>query len=94
MQVCDVVVNKPFKTALKEAFRDWVFDEWRAWRADNPADDAVFAPRLTVGGMKPHMVAFVQAAMDAISTPEMASAISEGFRTASLVMTSFFKGRS
>ena len=36
-----------------------------------------------MSAMKPHMLAFVISAMDAISTPQMASAISEGFRTAS-----------
>ena len=34
MQVYDVVVNKPFKTALKAAFRDWVFAEWATARGE------------------------------------------------------------
>jgi DDE superfamily endonuclease len=59
IQECDVVVNKPFKNAVRSAFRDHLDTLFRAHlAAGNPPIE--FVPKLTMGALKPFLTAFVE----------------------------------
>ena len=47
MQVCDVVVNKPFKNATRGAFRDYIHGEFVAFTAQSKESAVLFSPKLS-----------------------------------------------
>jgi flavodoxin len=75
LQECDRVGNKPFKAALKKAYRDWLFGEWTTWQEKGPEDTEVFTPKLTMGSMKPLMLGFVDSGIRALQTADMKEVI-------------------
>ena len=78
MQECDVVVNKPFKNALRKGFRDHMDDLFRIHREKGlPLTE--FSPKLTMGALKPFLKSFVQKGIQALKTPEMKTCIQNLF---------------
>ena len=78
IQECDVVVNKPFKNAVRSAFRDHLNALFQAHLAKGlPSTE--FSPKLTMGALKPHLTGFVQKGILALTTPEMRECIKNSF---------------
>ena len=78
MQECDTVVNKPFKNGVRNGYRDHMEELFQAHlRGGQPA--VLFAPKLTMGALKPFLTGFVQRGIEAIKTPEMRAAIRNAF---------------
>ena len=74
MQECDVVVNKPFKNAVRKAFRDHLDNLFQVHRAKNlPLN--TFSPKFTMGALKPFLTGFVAQGIQALKTPEMRDCI-------------------
>lgn len=80
IQECDVVVNKPFKNAVRSAFRDHLDALFQTHlRAGRPPTD--FAPKLTMGTLKPYLTSFVEKGILALKTPEMKASIRKSFES-------------
>ena len=78
IQECDVVVNKPFKNAVRGAFRDHLDTLFQTHlAAGRPPTD--FAPKLTVGTLKPYLTGLVEKGILALKTPEMKACIRKSF---------------
>lgn len=78
MQECDVVINKPFKNAVRKGFRDHMDDLFRIHRVKGlPTTE--FSPKLTMGALKPFLTSFVQNGIQALKTPEMKTCIQNAF---------------
>lgn len=78
MQECDVVVNKPFKNAVRKAFRDHLDNLFQVHRAKNlPLN--TFSPKFTMGALKPFLTGFVAQGIQALKTPEMRDCIRNAF---------------
>ena len=70
IQECDVVVNKPFKNAVRAAFRDHLDGLFRVHKQKGlPLTE--FPPKLIMGTLKPFLTGFVQKGILAIKIPEM-----------------------
>lgn len=80
IQECDTVVNKPFKTAVRSAFRDYLHAEFDAWLKENGNEPGGWVPVLSIGVLKPKLTAFVQQGVAAISTPEFRTTIVAAFK--------------
>ena len=80
IQECDsdVVVNKPFKTAVRSAFRDHL-DKLFQVHKDKGLPLIEFSPKLTMGALKPFLTGFVQQGIQALKTPEMKLCIKTSF---------------
>jgi hypothetical protein len=79
--MCDTVVNKVFKAAMKASFRDYLherFDEYMEQLPTTP-DPALWHPLLTMGALKPHICGFVGYAIHALRTDEMKATIQRAF---------------
>ena len=76
MQECDTVVNKPFKSGLKAAFRDFIHHDFNCYKGDKKE----WAIKLTMGKLKPHIVSFVETGMHAIRSEEFSSVIRHAFK--------------
>ena len=76
MQECDVVINKPYKDGVRQAFRDYLDDNFQK-HCDGGLEPALWEPKITVGNFKPFITGFVNKGMENISTPspEMKEAI-------------------
>ena len=81
LQECDVVINSPFKRALKRAFRDFLHSEFETFLRENPdeADPATWNLKLTTKVLKENIIDFVNAAMEALKTPDMQATITRCF---------------
>lgn len=78
IQECDVVVNKPFKNAVRSAFRDHLDALFQTHlAAGHPPTD--FAPKLTMGALKPYLTGFDEKGILALKTPEMKACIRKSF---------------
>ena len=78
MQEYDVVVNKPFKNAVRKAFRDHLDHLFQVHREKNlPLN--TFSPKLTMGALKPFLTGFVAQYIQALRTPEMRDCIRNAF---------------
>lgn len=78
IQECDTVVNKPFKNGVRNGYRDHMEELFQAHlRGGQPA--VLFAPKLTMGALKPFLTGFVQRGIEAIKTPDMRAAIKNAF---------------
>ena len=78
MQECDTVVNKPFKNGVRNGYRDHMDSLFQKHLSDG-LDAAHFAPKLTMGAMKPFLTSFVQRGIEALKTPEMKQSIANAF---------------
>jgi hypothetical protein len=78
IQECDVVVNIPFKTAVRSAFRDHL-DKLFEVHKDKGLPLIEFSPKLTMGALKPFLTGFVQQGIQALKTPEMKLCIKTSF---------------
>lgn len=78
MQECDVVVNKPFKNAVRAAFRDHLDTLFRIHLAEGKPP-IEFSPKLTMGALKPFLTGFVEKGVLALKTPEMRTCIQNSF---------------
>lgn len=78
MQECDVVVNKPFKNALRKGYRDHIDNLFRIHR-ESGAPATEFSPKLTMGALRPYLTSFVQRGIEALKTPEMKTCIQNSF---------------
>ena len=83
LQMCDLVLNKPYKSALSAAFVKYVAGKF----ADHTASAATapFALSMAISVMKPLLPDFVNAGLSALSTPEMRQTIGTCFLTEGLV---------
>ena len=80
IQECDTVINKPFKNAMKKAFRDYLNEDFQQFRTSNPTKSvSEWAPKLKMSNLKPKMVSFVEAGLKALQTPEMIQTIIKAF---------------
>jgi hypothetical protein len=78
MQPLDLVVNKPFKTAIRASFGDhlhYLFDEHVA----AGKDPVLFHPSLKMSDLKPRISTLVEAGMNAIRANHLRSAICHAF---------------
>lgn len=82
MQVCDTVLNRPFKNALKEAFKLYLYKLHDAHVAayPDPENCPPFTPNLNPGWLKDEMTQFVLHAMNALKTAEMKEVIVLAFK--------------
>ena len=79
LQECDVVLNGPFKAALKREFRDYLHERLAAHLAAGEAPNT-FNPKLTYGQLKPQMPAWIQKAVATLKTDEMKATIAKSFK--------------
>ena len=80
MLECDTVINKPFKTAMKAAFRDYLTESFVQFRQDNPEKcPSEWSPKLKMRDLKPKMVSFVESGLQAIQAPEIVNTIKKAF---------------
>lgn len=77
-QECDVVVNKPFKDALKASFQSHLHTVFDNHIAEGRAP-ALFKPKLTIGALKPQIAHFVLDGKRALETPIMQVTIMAAF---------------
>ena len=78
MQECDTVVNKPFKNGVRNGYRDHMDSLFQKHLSDG-LDAAHFAPKLTMGALKPFLTSFVQRGIEALKTPKMKQSIANAF---------------
>ena len=85
-QVCDVVVNKPYKNGVSAAFIDYVSEKFGEWhsRADRAADE-VFILDMNSSALKPQIPSYVLRGVERITTANMANAIKKCFQEEGLV---------
>ena len=77
LQECDVVINKPFKNALRKGYRDHIDNLFRIHR-ESGAPATEFSPKLTMGALRPFLTGFVQRGIEALKTPEMKACMWSG----------------
>ena len=82
-QVCDVVINKPYKNGVVKAFIDYVTGKF--CERPNPQPKDVFQLNLAGSVMKPLIPEYVVRGMAAVGTIAMKVAIKECFYQASFV---------
>lgn len=82
LQECDTVVNMPFKTGVRGAFRDHLHAKFDDWLQDNPDNPAGWVPNLSISALKPMLVDFVRKGVTVISTPEFRETIKSAFKKA------------
>lgn len=80
LQECDVVINKPFKNALRKGYRDHIDNLFNIHR-ESGAPATEFSPKLTMGALRPFLTGFVQRGIEALKTPEMKACIQKSFAT-------------
>ena len=78
IQECDVVINKPYKDGVRQAFRDHIDDNFQK-HCDNGLEAALWEPKITMGNLKPFITSFVNHGMEKLKTPEMVEAIKTCF---------------
>lgn len=78
MQECDTVVNKPFKNGVRNEYRDHMDQLFQA-HLRNGQGATAFAPKLTMGALKPFLTSFVQRGIEALKTPQMRETIKTAF---------------
>ena len=76
-QECDTVINKPFKSGMKAAFRDFLHNDFNNYKGD-PTNWSI---KLTMGNLKDHIVDFVETGMNTIRAPEYATVIRNAFQS-------------
>ena len=87
-QVCDLVLNKPYKNGVTEAFVDYVssqFNEWLQENENNTGEDKVFKVNLAGSVTKPLIPQFVLRGVEKLKTPDMSEAIKNSFQNDSLL---------
>jgi hypothetical protein len=85
-QVCDVVVNKPYKNGVIKAFVDYVSEKFLEFtNRANPEAADVFQLSMAGSVMKPLIPAYVARGMAAIDTPLMKEVIKDSFYRDSMV---------
>jgi DDE superfamily endonuclease len=77
LQECDTVVNKPFKSGLKVAFRDFLHKDLDSFRGDK----SQWTIKLTMGMLKPFIVQMVEGGMSVIRTDAFSKTIRHAFAT-------------
>ena len=78
IQECDVVVNKPFKNAVRQGYSEHISNLFRIHK-ESGALSTDFSPKLTMGALKPFLTGFVQRGILALKTPEMKACIQKSF---------------
>ena len=71
-------MNKPFKNGERNGYRDHI-EELFQEHLRNGKDPTLFAPKLTMGALKPFLTGFVQSGIEALKTPEMRETIKNAF---------------
>ncbi len=85
-QVCDVVVNKPYKNGVVQSFVDYVTEKFCVFnQRANPEPVDVFQLNMAGSVMKPLIPGYVERGMAAVGKPSMKEAIKQCFYTASFV---------
>ena len=72
------MVNKPFKNAVRNAYRDHLDRLFQAHRAAGKPPTE-FIPKLTMGALNPFLTGFVAEGILALKTPEMRECIQNCF---------------
>ena len=81
IQECDTVLNKTFKSGVKNAFRDYLHGLFDAYRVDHPAAEvAIWSPSLAMSVLKPQMVGFVEMGIAMISIVVFQETIRTAFK--------------
>ena len=86
-QVCDLVMNKPYKNGVTEAFVDFVSSQFNEWSQDdsNHGEDNVFKINLTGSVTKPLIPHYVLRGVEKLKTPEMIDTIKNCFQNEGLL---------
>jgi len=83
-QVCDVVVNKPYKNGVTSAFVDHCSAQYDNWKSlNNPS--SVFSINLAMSAMKPLMQTFVDKGLATLTAQRMQECIKACFLKEGLV---------
>jgi hypothetical protein len=80
IKVLDVCCNKPFKVAIKKAFRDYVHLKFTEFVDANAGRPEQFVVPLNALAIKPQLPAFVAKGIAALKTPQMKATIVECFK--------------
>lgn len=85
-QVCDVVVNKPYKNGVTAAFVDYVSNEYIVWNncIDRTSDD-LFILSMKSSVMKPLIPSFVTLGIKCLKTEKMKTCIQNCYNKEGLV---------
>ena len=86
-QVCDLVVNKPYKNGVTDAFIDYLSDQFKEWYANRNINTTaeMFHVNLAASVMKPLLPNFVKRGIAALKTPAMRNVITNSFLKDGLV---------
>ena len=84
-QICDVILNKPFKNGVKDEFVEYVSIEFANWYRQRENDQDVFKLNMALSAMKPLMPTFVVRGIARLETPEMKEAIRKCYQEEGLL---------
>ena len=84
-QICDVILNKPFKNGVKDEFVEYVSMEFANWYNQRENDQDVFKINMALSAMKPLMPTFVARGIARLETPEMKEAIRKCYQEEGLL---------
>jgi hypothetical protein len=79
MQVLDVCCNKPFKAAVKKAFRDFAHLEFKRWTDAGNVPESFLLP-VKISQLKPQLPSFVGKGVEALSTLAAKESIQKCFQ--------------
>lgn len=88
IQECDVVVNKPFKAAIRKAFKVYLHEKFEEYIAVESNDPNLWAPNLNIGVIKPLIPIWVLEGIKAIQCTKMKDAIRKAFAEEGCIGTS------
>ena len=83
-QVCDLVMNKPFKNGVSNAFISYVSAEYEAF-CHNPPPDDIFRLNMALSKLKPLLPNFVGEGLKALKTEAMKATIAKSFIDGGLI---------
>lgn len=84
-QVCDLVVNKPYKNGVTIGFIAYTSKLFEQWNRTKANDDTCFRMNLALSVMKPEIPSFVELGINALKTVEMKTVIANCFNEAGRV---------
>ena len=79
MHECSLVINAPFKKAVREAFCDYLHREFHQFATAHPERSDEWVPNLNAGHLKSFMTGWIVHGVNALKTPAMKDAIKKAF---------------
>jgi hypothetical protein len=79
LQECDTCINKPFKVAVKDAFRNYLHNHFEEFKLANPNQAAQWKPDFKMSTLKPLITGWVLSGITRLKTEEMSQAIRTAF---------------